>query len=124
MMIDTVAALSKAGRQLRARYCFQPMMQPGEMRRTLAEQGFVDVTETELMIRMDYQDLTTTGRRLPLAKGRSESMWQRSTLRSARTPTPPCAMPTRPAAPMARGPLRTLRGPAEVSFPDPTAPLT
>jgi hypothetical protein len=54
MMIDTVAALSKAGRQLRARYCFQPMMQPGEMKRTFIEQGLVDVTETQLMIRMDY----------------------------------------------------------------------
>jgi ubiquinone/menaquinone biosynthesis C-methylase UbiE len=55
MMIDTVAALSEGGRQLRNRYCFQPMMQPGEMKRTFVEQGLVDVTETELMIRMDYQ---------------------------------------------------------------------
>ncbi|MEI9407513.1 class I SAM-dependent methyltransferase [Mesorhizobium salmacidum] len=56
MMIDTVAALSEGGRQLRSRYCFQPMMQPGEMKRTFIEQGLADVTETELMIRMDYQD--------------------------------------------------------------------
>ena len=55
MMIDTVAALSEGGRQLRARYCFQPMMQPGEMKRTFVEQGLVDVTEMQLMIRMDYQ---------------------------------------------------------------------
>ncbi|HEY7579276.1 MAG TPA: class I SAM-dependent methyltransferase [Acetobacteraceae bacterium] len=55
MMIDTVAALSESGRQLRSRYCFQPMMQPGEMKRTFVEQGLVDVTEMELMIRMDYQ---------------------------------------------------------------------
>ena len=34
MMVDTVAALSEGGRQLRSRYCFQPMMQPGEMKRT------------------------------------------------------------------------------------------
>jgi ubiquinone/menaquinone biosynthesis C-methylase UbiE len=54
MMIDTVAALSENGRQLRSRYCFQPMMQPGEMKRTFVEQGLVDITETELMIRMDY----------------------------------------------------------------------
>ncbi|WP_454619364.1 class I SAM-dependent methyltransferase [Bradyrhizobium cenepequi] len=54
MMVDTVAALSEAGRELRARYCFQPMMQPGEMKRTFVEQGLVDVTEVELMIRMDY----------------------------------------------------------------------
>ena len=56
MMIDTVAAHSESGRQLRSRYCSQPMMQPGEMKRTLSEQGLVDVMETELMIRMDYQD--------------------------------------------------------------------
>jgi ubiquinone/menaquinone biosynthesis C-methylase UbiE len=55
MMVDTVAALSEGGRQLRGRYCFQPMMQPGELRRTYVEQGLVDVTETQLMIRMDYQ---------------------------------------------------------------------
>lgn len=54
MMVDTVAALGEAGRELRARYCFQPMMQPGEMKRTFAERGLVDVTEVELMIRMDY----------------------------------------------------------------------
>jgi hypothetical protein len=54
-MVDTVAALSEDGRQLRGRYCFQPMMQPGEMKRTFVEQGLVDVTETQLMIRMDYQ---------------------------------------------------------------------
>lgn len=56
MMVDTVAALSEGGRQLRSRYCFQPMMQPGEMKRTFMEQGLADVTETELMIRMDYRN--------------------------------------------------------------------
>jgi ubiquinone/menaquinone biosynthesis C-methylase UbiE len=56
MMVDTVAALGEGGRQLRGRSCFQPMMQPGEMKRTFIEQGLADVTETELMIRMDYQD--------------------------------------------------------------------
>jgi ubiquinone/menaquinone biosynthesis C-methylase UbiE len=56
MMIDTVAVLSEGGRQLRSRYCFQPMMQPNEMTRTFIEQGLLDVTETELMIRMDYQN--------------------------------------------------------------------
>jgi ubiquinone/menaquinone biosynthesis C-methylase UbiE len=56
MMIDTVAVLSEGGRQLRSRYCFQPMMQPGEMKRTFVQQGLRDVTETELMIRMDYQN--------------------------------------------------------------------
>jgi len=46
---------SESGRQLRGRYCFQPMMQPGEMKRTFVEKGLVDVTEMQLMIRMDYQ---------------------------------------------------------------------
>ncbi len=56
MMIDTVAALGEAGRQMRGRYCFQPMMRPGEMKQTFVEQGLTGVGETELMIRMDYQD--------------------------------------------------------------------
>ena len=56
MMIDTVAALGEAGRQMRGRYCFQPMMRPGEMKQTFVEQGLTDVGETEPMIRMDYQD--------------------------------------------------------------------
>ena len=56
MMVDTVAALSEGGRQLRARYCFQPMMQPGEMKRTFIEQGLADVAETELMVRMDSEN--------------------------------------------------------------------
>ena len=55
MMVDTVAALSEGGRQLRGRYCFQPMMQPGELKRTFVEQGLVDVAEMQLMIRMDYE---------------------------------------------------------------------
>ncbi|HLW93689.1 MAG TPA: class I SAM-dependent methyltransferase [Roseiarcus sp.] len=55
MMVDTLAALSEGGRQLRGRYCFQPMMQPGEMKRTFVDQGLLEVTETQLMIRMDYQ---------------------------------------------------------------------
>lgn len=54
MMVDTVAALSEAGRQLRSHYCFQPMMRPGEMKRTFIDQGLADVEETELMIRMEY----------------------------------------------------------------------
>jgi ubiquinone/menaquinone biosynthesis C-methylase UbiE len=56
MMVDTVAALDEVGRQLRNRYCFQPMTQPGEMKRTFVDQGLANVIETELMIRMDYQN--------------------------------------------------------------------
>ena len=46
------------------------MMVPGEMKRTFVEQGLLDVAETQLMIRMDYQNFATTGRPLPPAKGR------------------------------------------------------
>ncbi len=56
MMIDTVAAFGEGGRQLRNRYCFQPMMRPGEMKQAFIQQGLTDVAETELMIRMDYQN--------------------------------------------------------------------
>ncbi|GLS29739.1 Methyltransferase domain-containing protein [Mesorhizobium albiziae] len=56
MMVDTVAALSEGGRQLRSRYLFQPMMQPGEMKRTFMDQGLVNVEEAELMIRMNYKN--------------------------------------------------------------------
>lgn len=56
MMVDTVAALSEGGRQLRGRYCFQPMMQPGEMKQTFIEQGLVDVVDTQLVVRMDYRN--------------------------------------------------------------------
>jgi hypothetical protein len=56
MVVDTIAALSAAGRQFRGRYCFQPMMRPGEMKRVFIDGGLRDVTETELMVRMDYQD--------------------------------------------------------------------
>lgn len=56
MMVDTVAALSEGGRQLRSRYCFQPMMQPGEMKETFLAQGLTNVLEAELMIRMDYRN--------------------------------------------------------------------
>jgi ubiquinone/menaquinone biosynthesis C-methylase UbiE len=56
MMVDTVAALSEGGRQLRSRYCFQPMMQPQEMKQAFIAQGLLDVAETELMIRMNYRD--------------------------------------------------------------------
>jgi ubiquinone/menaquinone biosynthesis C-methylase UbiE len=56
MMVDTVAVVTEGGRQLRNHYCFQPMMQPGEMKQSFVKQGLVDVTEAELMIRMDYEN--------------------------------------------------------------------
>lgn len=52
MIVDTVAMLSEGGRQLRNRYVFQPMMQPGEMKQAFVEQGLRDVAEDQLMIRM------------------------------------------------------------------------
>ncbi len=56
MMVDTVAALSEGGRALRNRYAFQPMMQPGEMKRAFEDQGLLQVVESQLMIRMTYAD--------------------------------------------------------------------
>lgn len=56
MMVDTVAMIDEGGRQLRSRYCFQPMMQPGEMKRAFEQQGLADVEETQLMVRMDYRN--------------------------------------------------------------------
>lgn len=56
MIVDTLAALSERGRQLRNRYVFQPMMQPGEMKRAFIDQGLKDVAEDQLMVRMDYRD--------------------------------------------------------------------
>jgi ubiquinone/menaquinone biosynthesis C-methylase UbiE len=56
MIVDTIAALSEPGRQLRNRYVFQPMMQPGEMKQAFIDEGLNDVAENELMIRMNYRD--------------------------------------------------------------------
>lgn len=56
MMVDTVAALSESGRRLRAHYCFQPMVQPGEMKQAFLAQGLNDVADTQLMIRMNYEN--------------------------------------------------------------------
>ncbi|MEZ2328714.1 class I SAM-dependent methyltransferase [Mesorhizobium sp. RCC_202] len=55
MMVDTVAALSESGRQMRSRFCFQPMVQPGEMKQSFIDQGLTEITETQLTIRMDYE---------------------------------------------------------------------
>jgi len=56
MMWDTLAAQDDEARRMRSLYCFQPMMQPGEMRQTFIAQGFSDVEETELLIRMEYEN--------------------------------------------------------------------
>jgi ubiquinone/menaquinone biosynthesis C-methylase UbiE len=56
MVLDTLAAQDEDARGMRARYCFQPMMRPDEMRQTFLAQGLVDVQQTSLMIRMEYED--------------------------------------------------------------------
>jgi ubiquinone/menaquinone biosynthesis C-methylase UbiE len=56
MVVDTVALLSEGGRQLRARFCFQPMTQPGQLRQAFIDQGLHDISATQLLVRMDYQD--------------------------------------------------------------------
>ncbi len=55
MTWDTVAAQDEEARKLRSRYFFQPMMRPGEMRQRFVAQGLEDVSETSLLIRMDYE---------------------------------------------------------------------
>ena len=54
MMWDTVAVLDEEAGRLRSQYCFQPMMRPGEMRQSFVAQGLVNVEQTSLLIRMEY----------------------------------------------------------------------
>ncbi|MFS8147952.1 SAM-dependent methyltransferase [Rhizobium sp. R635] len=54
MMWDTVVMLDENALPLRRKYCFQPMMRPGEMKQSFIAQGLADVEETSLLIRMDY----------------------------------------------------------------------
>ncbi len=54
MMWDTVAAMNGKAWEARTRYLWQPMMQPGEMKRCFVEQGLLDVVEQSLLMRMDY----------------------------------------------------------------------
>ncbi|MBB2779748.1 UNVERIFIED_ORG: SAM-dependent methyltransferase [Rhizobium esperanzae] len=54
MMWDTVVMLDENALPLRRKYCFQPMMRPGEMRESFVAQGLAEVEETSLVIRMDY----------------------------------------------------------------------
>jgi ubiquinone/menaquinone biosynthesis C-methylase UbiE len=55
MMWDTVAAHDEEARRLRSQYCFQPMMRPDEMRQSFVAQGLVNVEQTSLLIRMEYE---------------------------------------------------------------------
>lgn len=55
MVLDTAAMLDENAEQMRGRYCFQPMMQPGEMVQSFRAHGLEKVEQTSLMIRMDYQ---------------------------------------------------------------------
>lgn len=55
MVLDTIAPLDDGAEKLRAHYCFQPMMRPGEMRAAFESQGLMDVEEGSLLIRMDYE---------------------------------------------------------------------
>lgn len=55
MVLDSLAPLDESATRMRAHYCFQPMMRPGEMRQAFADQGLTDVMETSILIRMDYE---------------------------------------------------------------------
>ncbi|MFW8605080.1 class I SAM-dependent methyltransferase [Rhizobium beringeri] len=67
MMWDTVAMLDEGALPLRRKYCFQPMMRPGEMQESFIAQGLADVEETSLLIRMEY--LSFEGYWGPIAAG-------------------------------------------------------
>ncbi|RFB91394.1 SAM-dependent methyltransferase [Rhizobium leguminosarum bv. trifolii] len=54
MMWDTAVMLDEEALPLRRKYCFQPMMRPGELKQSFVSQGLVDVEETSLLIRMEY----------------------------------------------------------------------
>ncbi|MFB9948566.1 class I SAM-dependent methyltransferase [Rhizobium puerariae] len=55
MTWDTVAVLDQNARPIRDKYCFQPMMQPDEMKNSFIEHGLADVEQASLLIRMDYR---------------------------------------------------------------------
>jgi ubiquinone/menaquinone biosynthesis C-methylase UbiE len=43
MVLDTLAPLDEAAAELRSRYCFQPMIRPGEMQQTFTAAGLKNV---------------------------------------------------------------------------------
>ncbi len=55
MMWDTVAMLDEKAREERSRYFFQPMTLQDELKLCFIEQGLLDVKQTSLEIRMEYQ---------------------------------------------------------------------
>lgn len=54
MMWDTVATTGRSASEARARYLWQPMTQPGELKRCFVEAGLLDVEDGSLVIRMEY----------------------------------------------------------------------
>jgi hypothetical protein len=80
-------------------------MQPDEMKRTFVEQGLVDVTETQLMIRMDYQSFDDYW--APIAAGEGP-LGKYAAVRDAYE----AGQPDGPRS------FATSPGPAAVSFPD------
>ena len=55
MMWDTVAILDQSANRLRSQYCCQPMTAPDEMRDAWIEHGLINVEQTSLTIRMNYE---------------------------------------------------------------------
>jgi ubiquinone/menaquinone biosynthesis C-methylase UbiE len=109
MVLDTLAAQDEDARGMRARYCFQPMMRPDEMRQTFLAQGLVDVQQTSLMIRMEYEDFADFWE--PIAAGEGPLGQFVAGLDSALS-----GPPTRPGSPTAPGPSRQSHGPVEGLF--------
>jgi ubiquinone/menaquinone biosynthesis C-methylase UbiE len=56
MMWDTLAAQDEEARRMRSLWCFQPMMRLDEMRQSFAAQGLLNVEQTSLLVRMEYEN--------------------------------------------------------------------
>lgn len=56
MMADTVAGLSEEGRAFRNAFCGRPLTHPGVLAQIFDAQGLENISDTELIIRMEYQN--------------------------------------------------------------------
>jgi hypothetical protein len=70
MFWDTAVALFPLAAPARAENLFKPMSHPGEMKAVFTEAGLAEVTETALMIRMQYEKFEDLW--APLAAGEGQ----------------------------------------------------
>jgi ubiquinone/menaquinone biosynthesis C-methylase UbiE len=74
MFWDTLAAIDPSMAERRAQALFRPMTQSGELRRTFTDAGFKEVTETSLMIRMDFGNFEDYWTPLLTGQGRTSEL--------------------------------------------------